>query len=105
MLIHITARYQVKRHTVEKCFKAVQELVSYVKKNEPKTLFYLANQETLDPTRFFHILVFEDEVGLKIHQNSPASARFVKIVYPETIKPLEFMEYRIFASKTENWRS
>ena len=101
-MIHITARYQVRRSAVEKCFEAVQDLVDYVNKNEPKTLFYLASQEILDSTRFFHVLVFEDEVGLKIHQGSPASARFVEIVYPETIKPLEFMEYRIFASKTGN---
>ena len=105
MLINITARYQVRRHAVDKCFQAVIDLVEYVKKNEPKTLFYLANQEVLDPTCFFHILIFEDESGLKIHQSSYASARFVETVYPETIKPLEFMEYNIFASKTENWRS
>ena len=105
MLIHITARYQVRRAAIEKCCQAVQELVAFVKENEPKTLFYLANQELLDPTRFLHILVFEDEVALKIHQSSNASARFVATVYPETVKPIEFMEYQIFASKTENWRS
>lgn len=105
MLIHITARYQVRRPAVQKCVEAVGELVAYVQKNEPKTLFYLANQEVLDPTQFLHILVFEDEMALKIHQNSPASAQFVKTVYPEAVKPLEFMEYNIFASKTENLRS
>ncbi len=105
MLIHITAKYQVRPEAVEKCVRAVNNLVSYVQKNEPKTLFYLANQEVLNPTRFFHIIVFEDEVGLKVHQSSPASAKFVEIVYPEALKPLEFQEYNIFASKTENWRS
>ena len=105
MLIHIVVKYKVRRQAIEKCFRAVQELVEYVKEKEPKTLFYLANQEILDPTEFFHILVFEDEAGLKIHQSSSASARFVETVYPEAIKPPEFMEYNIFASKTENWRS
>ena len=105
MLIHIVAKYKVRRDAVDKCFRAVQELVEHVRKNEPKTLFYLANQEVLDPTQFLHIIVFEDEMGLKVHQNSPASARFVETVYPEAIKPPEFMEYNILASKTENWRS
>ena len=105
MLIHITARYKVRLEAVEKCVKAIKSLVNYVQKNEPKTLFYLANQETLDPTRFFHIIVFEDEIGLKIHQSSHASAKFVEIVYPEALKPLKFQEYNIFASKTDNWRS
>jgi|TARA_B110000467_G_C18153894_1_gene385734 quinol monooxygenase YgiN len=105
MLIHITAKYQVKKEALDKCFIAVQSLVTYVQKNEPKTLFYLANQEVLDPTKFFHIIVFEDEIGLKLHQSSPASAKFVETVYPEALQPLEFQEYNIFASKTENWRA
>ena len=105
MLVNITARYQVRPDAVDKCVRAVQTLVEYVNKNEPLTLFYLANQEILDPTRFFHILVFENEMGLKKHQSSPASKIFVETVYPEALKPLEFMEYNIFASKTENWRS
>ena len=105
MLVHITARYQVRESAVEKCVRAVQQLVDYVKENEPKTLFYLANQEIADRTKFFHIIVFENEMGLRTHQNSPASKKFVDAVYPEALKPLEFMEYNIFASKTENWRS
>lgn len=105
MLVHITARYQVKPEAVDKCVRAVQQLVDYVKENEPMTLFYLANQEILDQTRFFHIIVFESELGLKAHQGSPASKKFVETVYPEAINPLEFMEYNIFASKTENWRT
>jgi len=55
--------------------------------------FYLVNQR----------LSFE--ITLTKHQSSPASKLFVETVYPETLKPLEFMEYNIFASKTENWRS
>ena len=105
MLVNITARYQVNTQAIDKCVRAVQDLVGYVKENEPLTLFYLANQEILDPTRFFHIIIFENELGLNKHQNSPASKIFVDTVYPETLKPLEFMEYNIFASKTENWRS
>lgn len=105
MLVHITARYQVRPHAADKCVRAVQRLVDYVKEHEPTTLFYLANQEIMDPTQFFHIIVFENELGLKTHQSSPASKQFVDAVYPETLKPLEFMEYNIFASKTENWRA
>ncbi len=105
MLVHITARYQVRPDAVDKCVKAVQELVKYVNANEPMTLFYLANQEIMDPTQFLHIIVFENELGLKKHQSSPASKIFVDTVYPEALQPLEFMEYNIFASKTENWRS
>ena len=58
MLVNITARYQVRPDAVDKCVRAVQRLVDYVKENEPLTLFYLANQEIMEPTRFFHIIVF-----------------------------------------------
>ena len=105
MLVHITARYQIRPQAVDLCVNAVQQLVGYVKENEPMTLFYLANQENFDHTKFLHIIVFENELGLRTHQSSPASKKFVETVYPETLKPLEFMEYNIFASKTENWRS
>ena len=105
MLVHITASYQVRPQAVDKCVRAVQQLVDYVKENEPMTLFYLANQEIFDDTKFLHIIVFENELGLKSHQSSPASKKFVETIYPETLRPLEFMEYNIFASKTENWRS
>ena len=105
MLDLITARYQVQPQAVDRCVRAVQQLIDYVKEHEPMTLFYLANQELLDRTKFLHIIVFENELGLKIHQSSPASKKFVETVYPETLKPLEFMEYNVFASKSENWRS
>ena len=105
MPILMTARYQIRPHAIDRCKKAIQVLVNHVKENEKETLFYMAQQEILNPSKYMHILRFEDEAALKIHQSSPASARFVKTVYPETVKPLEFMEYRIFASKTENWRS
>jgi hypothetical protein len=32
MLVNITARYQVKTQAVDKCVRAVQDLVEYVKK-------------------------------------------------------------------------
>jgi len=95
----------VRPEALEKCIRAVNDLVNYVKKNEPKTLFYIANQEVLDATKFFHNIVFEDEIGLKLHQSSHASAKFVETVYPEALKPLEFQEYNVFAAKTEGWKS
>jgi quinol monooxygenase YgiN len=45
-----------------------------------------------------HILRFEDETALKTHQSSPASAQFVQTVYPQTLKPIEFMEYNLIAT-------
>jgi hypothetical protein len=35
---------------------------------------------------------------VKTHQSLPASAQFVQTVYPQTLKPIEFMEYNLIAT-------
>ena len=98
MPIYMTARYQVHSDKIEQTKANIQQLVKYVKVHEPLTTIYIAQQEILNPSRFMHLLRFEDETALRTHQNSPASAKFVKKVYPETLKPFEFMEYNLIAT-------
>ena len=93
MAIIITARYQVRPQTIDKCKKAIKNLVDYVKENEKGTLFYIAKQEKLNPYAFLHTMVFKDEVALTLHRSSEAAEKFVNIVYPSAIDPLEFKEY------------
>ena len=45
----MTARYQVKPHKIDQCKQAIKNLVKYVKENEQGTLYYIANQEILNP--------------------------------------------------------
>lgn len=101
MPIHMTARFKVKRQSIEKCKQALKDLVDYVRKKERGTVVYLAQQEIADPSKFICILTFQDEVSLFMHQSSPASARFVEAVYPETVEPIEFAEYNIIAGRNE----
>ena len=98
MPILMTAHYQVRPHAVDRCKKAIQLLVNHVKENEKETLFYMAQQEKLNPYSFLHIMVFKDEVSLTLHRSSKAAENFVKVLYPETIDPLEFKEYNITAT-------
>ena len=98
MAIYMTAQYQVHLSQIEKVKESIRSLVTHVKNHEPLTTIYIAQQEIIDSSKFMHVLRFEDEVALKIHQNSPASAQFVKTVYPQTIKPIEFMEYNLIAT-------
>ena len=98
MPIYMTARYQVRSDKVEQTKTNIRQLVKHVKANEPLTTIYIAQQEILNPSKFIHILRFEDEIALRNHQNSPASARFAQKVYPEAIKPFEFMEYNLIAT-------
>lgn len=102
MPICMTARYRVRPHFTEACKNTVQDLVEHVKAKEPGTLFYLAKQEILNPRAFQHLILFENEAALAIHQSSKASERFVNALYPETVEPVEFMEYNIIAFKGGN---
>ena len=94
----MTAQYQVYPNKINKTKDSIQQLVRHVKLHEPLTTIYIAQQQILNPSKFIHILRFEDESALKVHQSSPASADFVQSVYPETLKPIDFMEYNLIAT-------
>jgi quinol monooxygenase YgiN len=94
----MTAQYQVYPNKVNKTKDSIRQLVRHVKLHEPLTTIYIAQQQILNPSKFMHILRFEDESALKIHQSSPASANFVQSVYPETLQPIDFMEYNLIAT-------
>ena len=98
MAIYMTAQYQVYPNKVNKTKDSIQQLVRHVKLHEPLTTIYIAQQQILNPSKFMHILRFEDESALKVHQSSPASADFVQSVYPETLKAIDFMEYNLIAT-------
>ena len=74
MPILMTARYQIRPHAIDRCKKAIQALVDHVKENEKETLFYMAQQEILNPYAFLHIMVFKDEVALPLPPSSKAGA-------------------------------
>tara|TARA_B110000495_G_scaffold198560_1_gene210573 strand:+ start:416 stop:709 length:294 start_codon:yes stop_codon:yes gene_type:complete len=94
----MTAQYQVYPKKVNKTKDSIRQLVQHVKLHEPLTTIYIAQQQILNPSKFMHILRFEDESALKVHQSSPASADFVQSVYPETLKAIDFMEYNLIAT-------
>ena len=93
MPIIMTARYQVRPQAIDSCKQAIKNLVEYVKENEKGTLYYIAKQEILNPYAFLHMMIFQDEVALTLHRSSEAAERFVSIIYPSAIDPLEFKEY------------
>tara|TARA_B100000676_G_C17279603_1_gene436975 strand:+ start:95 stop:412 length:318 start_codon:yes stop_codon:yes gene_type:complete len=97
MPIIMTARYQVRPHKINQCKQAIKNLVEYVKKNEKDTFYYIASQEILNPYAFIHMMIFKDDTALTMHRSSEAAERFVNIVYPSTIDPIEFKEYKEIA--------
>jgi quinol monooxygenase YgiN len=93
MPIIMTASYQVRPQSIDRCKQAIKNLVEYVKENEKGTLYYIANQEKLNPYAFLHTMIFKDEVALTMHRSSEAAEKFVNVIYPAAIDPLEFKEY------------
>jgi quinol monooxygenase YgiN len=93
MPIIMTASYQVHPQSIDRCKQAIRNLVEYVKENEKGTLYYIANQEKLNPYSFLHTMIFKDEVALTMHRSSEAAEKFVNIIYPAAIDTLEFKEY------------
>ena len=71
MPIIITASYQVRPQTIDKCKRAIENLVEYVK------------------------------VALTLHRSSEAAEKFVSVVYPSSIDPLEFKEYEDIANNLQ----
>ena len=98
MAIYMTARFKVKPESLEKCQQAICEFVDYVRANEPETRLYESVQETGDVTSFLHYFVFEDEAARERHSNSDVVKRFMSILYPELLAPVEFTEYTLVAS-------
>jgi quinol monooxygenase YgiN len=98
MSIYMTARFEVQAEALEVCQKAIQEFIDYVRANEPDTILYTSLQEKENPTHFLHHFIFRDEKAREIHSNSDAVNHFTSILYPNLIAPMEFTEYKNFAS-------
>lgn len=92
-----TAYFRVHREALAKCQAAIKEFVAYVQANEPGTLEYVSMQQTDDPTKFLHYIIFQDEVADEVHSTSAAVKRFQSVLYPELLAPVEFKQYSLVA--------
>jgi len=85
-----TARLSVKPEALDRCRSVIEEFVAYVRANEPGTKLYLSLQDAEEPTRFLHVMIFQDEASENIHTNSEAVDRFTGTLYPETVDGVTF---------------
>lgn len=93
MAIYGTARFGVKPEALDRCRSTIEEFVTYVRANEPGTKLYLSLQDAEEPTRFLHVMIFEDEAAENIHTNSAAVDRFTGVLYPETVDGVTFERF------------
>ena len=61
MSVYGTARFSVKPEALDRSRSAIEDFVSYVRASEPGTKLYLSLQDRADPTRFLHVMIFDDE--------------------------------------------
>ena len=87
-----TARFAVHPDARERCEAAIREFVSAVE-DEPGTTMYVALRERGDPTRFLHVMVFDDEAADERHRHAEHTRRFVEALYPHTLEGVAFNDF------------
>jgi quinol monooxygenase YgiN len=94
MPLYITATYKVKKESVKKIKKAIENFTAYVKEHEPGTKLYKAWQDEKDETKFIHFFIFKDQEAQIIHSNSEEVKKFEAIYTPELVDgPVKFVHY------------
>ena len=87
-----TARFAVHPDARERCEAAIREFVSALD-DEPGTRVYMALCERGDPTRFLHVMVFDDEAADERHRHAEHTRRFVETLYPHTLEGVAFNDF------------
>ncbi len=98
--IHQLAHYEIHQEAIERVKAAIHKFVGYVRSNEPGTLRYDVWQGQEHPTRFVHIFIFRDQSAHNQHSASAKVKKFVDVLYPECLAPVEFIDYQKIASKS-----
>ena len=94
-----TAQFRVAEKSVDKCRKAIQEFVAYVKANEPRTLLYISLENEKDVTQFVHLMAFADPHAMVEHGSSMANKDFITTIYPEIIGGVVVSDFYAVAIK------
>ena len=89
-----TARFAVHPDSRARCEAAIRELVSALD-DEPGTRVYMALSERGDPTRFLHVMVFDDEAADERHRHAEHTKRFVETLYPHTLEGVAFNDFTL----------
>ncbi len=97
MAIAKTAAFAVRPESLPLCEEVIREFVDGVTSEEAGTRVYVSLRERRDPTRFVHVMVFEDEAAEAAHRDAERTRRFTAALYPHTLEGVAFTDCSLVA--------
>ena len=99
MPIAKTAAFAVRPESLIRCEEVIREFVDGVAREEPGTRVYVSLREERDPTRFVHVMVFDDEAAEAAHRDAERSRGFTEALYPHTLEGVAFTDCSLVAPR------
>ncbi len=93
--------FTVKQENVKPAKRALAELVSEVRQNEPRTLYLVFRED--GSSTFFSLMAFEDEAAERRHAQSRHVGHFAKKLPPLCEGKPYFTEVSYFAGSKKQW--
>jgi len=95
------SRFTVRQEKIKEVKRALAELASDIRRNEPRTLYLVFREES--KCTFLTLVSFESEAAWRRHAQSRYVDRFVKKLLPACEgKPL-FLDLKLLASSRKQW--
>lgn len=101
MAIAKTAAFAVRPESLARCEEVIRKFVDDVTSDEAGTRVYVSLRERRDPTRFVHVMVFEDEAAEAAHRDAERTHRFTAALYPHTLEGVAFTDCSLVAPERE----
>ncbi len=101
MAIAKTAAFAVRPESLARCEEVIRNFVDDVTSEKAGTRVYVSLRERRDPTRFVHVMVFEDEAAEAAHRDAERTHRFTAALYPHTMEGVAFTDCSLVAPERE----
>jgi len=96
-----TAAFAVRPESLARCEEVIRNFVDDVTSEKAGTRVYVSLRERRDPTRFVHVMVFEDEAAEAAHRDAERTHRFTAALYPHTMEGVAFTDCSLVAPERE----
>lgn len=100
MSVFKIARYEVRPEAREEVERAIQEFAAYVRA-ELGDSSWVTYRDKQNPNRYVSLISADDEAADERHRKAPGTKRFVEVLYPRLVGPVEFTEYEPFATSKQ----